>query len=44
MEFNVVNGLKRILEFDVYSIFTDAATGNSSNEVLLGTYPSMLED
>jgi hypothetical protein len=38
MEFNVVNGTKRITDVKVYSSFTDAATGATSNEVLLGTY------
>ncbi len=39
MEFNVVNGLKRITAVEVYSIFTDAVSGAESNEVLLATYP-----
>ncbi len=44
MEFNVVNGLKRITAVEVYSIFTDAATGAQSNEVLLATYPLDADD
>jgi hypothetical protein len=40
MEFCVVNGLKRITDVEVYSVFTDAATGAQSNEVLLDTYPT----
>jgi hypothetical protein len=38
MEFNLVNGLKRVNAVEVYTIFTDASTGASSNEALLGTY------
>jgi hypothetical protein len=38
MEFNVVNGTKRINSVEVYKVFTDASTGNVSNEALLGTY------
>ncbi len=44
MEFNVINGLKRITAVEVYSIFTDAATGAESNEVLLATYPLDADD
>src|SRR6186713_3151487 len=39
MEFVLVNGLKRVTDVEVYSIFTDAATGEQSNEVLLDSYP-----
>jgi len=39
MEFNVVNGLKKITSVEVYKIFTDATTGNQSNEALLASYP-----
>lgn len=38
MQFNVVNGLKRISAVDVFMTFTDATTGASTNEALLGTY------
>lgn len=38
MEFNVVNGSKRVTAVEVYKVFTDASTGGVSNEVLLGTY------
>jgi hypothetical protein len=38
MQFNVVNGTKRINAVEVYKVFTDAATGSVSNEALLGTY------
>lgn len=34
---NIINGTKAIEEVNVYSTFTDAATGESSNEVLLTT-------
>jgi len=39
MEFNVVNGTNRYTAIEVYKVYTDASTGNSSNEVLLETYP-----
>jgi hypothetical protein len=41
MKFNVINGndATRINSVDVYKIYTDIVTGNSSNEALLGTYP-----
>lgn len=39
MEFNVINGLKRISAVEVYMTFTDAVTGAESNEALLATYP-----
>jgi hypothetical protein len=44
MEFNVVNGLKRITAVEVYSTFTDAATDAESNEVLLASYPLDADD
>lgn len=44
MEFNVVNGLKRITAVEIYSVFSDAATGAQSNEVLFGTYPLDADD
>jgi hypothetical protein len=36
--FNAINGEKEITKVNVYSTFTDAATGGVTNEVLLGTY------
>lgn len=41
MKFNVINGNEatRINSVDVYKVYTDIITGNSSNEALLGTYP-----
>ena len=41
MKVNVINGneAKRLSSVDVYKVFTDITTGNSSNEALLGTYP-----
>jgi hypothetical protein len=39
MRINVVNGSKRITDLTVYSVFTDAASGMQSNEVVLKTYP-----
>lgn len=41
MKFNVINGNEatRVSSIDVYKVFTDIVTGNSSNEALLGTYP-----
>ena len=36
--FNIINGVKEITEVNVYTTFTDAATGEMSNERLLGTY------
>ncbi|HEX5111401.1 MAG TPA: hypothetical protein VFV79_01030 [Saprospiraceae bacterium] len=39
MEFIAVNGLKRITDVLVYKTFTDAATGLTSNEALLDSYP-----
>jgi len=38
MQFNLVNGNKRVDAVDVYKVFTDAATGSVSDRVLLGTY------
>ncbi len=41
MKFNVINGSEatRINSVDVYKVYTDIVTGNSSNEALLGSYP-----
>ena len=41
MEVQVVNTntTSRISAVDVYKVFTDIVTGNSSNEALLGSYP-----
>lgn len=39
LEFNVINGLKNVSQVNVYSTFTDATTGQTSNEVLLKSYP-----
>jgi hypothetical protein len=36
---NAINGDKTISEVKVYSVFTDAATGLTSNEVLLTSFP-----
>ena len=36
--FNVINGVKTIDKVNVYTTFNDAASGQSSNEVLIGTY------
>lgn len=44
MEFNVVNGLKRITAVEVYMTFTDAVSGAESNEALLATYPLDADD
>lgn len=38
MEFDVINGANRLNTIDIYKTFTDAVTGASSNEALLGTY------
>ena len=38
IEFNVINGVKEINKVDVYTTFIDAASGQSSNERLIGTY------
>jgi hypothetical protein len=40
MEFNIINGEKRISAVDVYMVFTDAATGAESNEALLVSIPA----
>jgi hypothetical protein len=39
MEFNIINGLKRINSVDVFMVFTDASSGMKSNEALLASYP-----
>ena len=36
--FNVINGVKKIDKVNVYTTFKDAASGQSSNEVIIGTY------
>jgi len=38
MEFDVINGSNRLNSIDIYMTFTDANTGATSNEALLGTY------
>ncbi|MDZ4748184.1 MAG: hypothetical protein SH808_06820 [Saprospiraceae bacterium] len=44
MEFNVVNGLKRLTAVEVYMTFTDAVSGAESNEALLATYTLDADD
>jgi len=40
LEFNAINGTKRISAVDVYMTFTDAASGMKSNEAVLASYPT----
>jgi hypothetical protein len=39
VEFDIINGAKRITAVDVYMTFLDATSGQTSNEVLLASYP-----
>jgi len=39
MRFDVINGVKALTQVNVYSFYTDNATGNISNEVLFESFP-----
>jgi hypothetical protein len=39
LKFDLINGVKKVTKLNVYSIYTDANTGKTSNEVLFKSYP-----
>lgn len=39
IQFNVINGTRALSQVKLYATYFDAETGESSNEVLMGTYP-----